>query len=78
MHEFLRKYVFRLDNQNATLGSTSSIEAADDIDQGGIHAKTARERNIENGSVKQARQLADEYLKHLARQRLESDDSHKV
>jgi hypothetical protein len=52
--------VFGLDDQNATLGGTSSIEAADGINQGGIHVKTSRERNVEDRSVKQAREPVDE------------------
>jgi hypothetical protein len=60
VHEFLRKKVFRLDNQNATLGGTSPIEAADGINQGGSHVEATRKWNIENGSIEQARQPADE------------------
>jgi hypothetical protein len=60
VHEFLRKKVFRLDNQDATLGSTSSIKAADGINQGGINVEATRKRNVENGSVEQARQPANE------------------
>jgi hypothetical protein len=66
MHEFLRKKVFWLDNQNATLGGTSSIEAADGVNQGRIHAEATRKWNIKNGSVEQARQPANEELEHLA------------
>jgi len=65
MHEFLRKYVFGLGDQNTTLGNTSFIEVADGINEGDIHAKTARERNIEDGSIKEAREPGNKYLEHL-------------
>jgi len=51
--------VFRLDNQNATLGGTSSIEVVDGINKGGVHVEAARKRNIENRSVKHARESAN-------------------
>jgi len=60
VHEFLRKNVFRLSNQDTTQGSTSPIEMTNVFDQGDVHVETARERNIENGSVKQARQPVNE------------------
>jgi len=60
VHKFQRKYVFRLDNKDSTLGDTSFKETLDRSNQGGIHVETSRDWNIENWSISKAREPANE------------------
>jgi hypothetical protein len=74
----MREYVFRLDNNSTSLGDTPFIETFDCLHKRRIHAKAAGDRNVEDGSIGEARQPTHEQLKHLVRVRLESHDPHKV